>query len=282
MLYYVFMIKKILKGVLILIGILLIGLLVFLAFQKPSHARTWENGHEELPSIAIEDGLITIQNMRDFEWDGPFSAEPNYITDTFNLEEMQTAETIISHFAEFEGMAHIFLSFGFTDGRHINISLETRREADEKFSPLLGLLRQFEIIYVVGTDRDLIGVRTGHRDERVYIYPVIASPEKIQELFVALSEEINDVYANPRFYNTLAHNCTNELTKEVEEISDLDFPLTYKTLLPGFFDEVLYSMNLLSTSTPFETLKKNSLVVNSKVDEKSENYSADVRALGDI
>ena len=191
---------------------------------------------------------------------------------------MDSAEVIISHFAEYEGMAHIFISFGFTDGRHVNVSLETRRESDEKFSPLLGLLRQFEIIYVVGTDRDLIGVRTGHRNERVYIYPVVADPEKIRELFVVLAEDINKVYEEPRFYNTLLHNCTNELTRKVEEISVLDFPITYKTLLPGFFDEVLYEMNLLSTTTPFEELKRNSLVDNSKVDETLETYSADVRS----
>jgi len=272
------MIKKILKIILILVGVLLIALAIFLLLQKPSHDRDWESGHDELPYMQIEDGTITVENMRDFQWDGPFEATQNYITDTFNLEEMDSAEVIISHFAEFEGMAHIFLSFGFMDGRHIDISLETRRESDEKFSPLLGILRQFEIIYVVGTDRDLIGVRTGHRDERVYVYPVTASPEKIQELFITLSEEINDVYEKPRFYNTLLHNCTNELTRKVEKISNLNFPFTYKTFLPGFFDEVLYSMNLVSTSVPFDELKQNALVDNNSVDETSDTYSADVRS----
>ena len=273
------MIKKIFKFLFIIIGVVFIGVLIFLAFQKPSHDRVWENGHEELPYIDIEDKTITVTNMRDFQWSGPYTAEPNYISDTFNLDEMDTAEVIISHFADFEGMAHIFLNFGFVDGRHINISLETRREADETFSPVLGMLRQFEIIYVVGTDRDLIGVRTGHRDERVYIYPtVVSSPKKVQELFVMLAGDINDVYNEPRFYNTLVHNCTNELTKRVEDISELDFPFSYKTLLPGFFDEILYDMGLISTSNPFEITKQNSLVDNSKVDETTEDYSAQVRS----
>jgi hypothetical protein len=272
------MIKKILKFILIAIATLLVVTIIYLAFQTPSHDREWGRGHEELPLISIEDNLITIENMRDFEWTGPFEAEPTYITDTFKLDEMEKVEVIISHFAEYEGMAHIFLSFGFVDGRHVNISLESRREADEKFSPFWGLLRKFEIIYVVGTDRDLLGVRTDHRDERVYVYPtIVSSPEKVRELFLTIAADINDVYENPRFYNTLAHNCTNELTRKVESISELDFPLTYKSLLPGFFDEVLYKMQLLPNTESFATLKESSLVNNDTVDAASPEYSVQIR-----
>ena len=271
--------KKIFKGLLIILLIFIVSICIFLSTQKASHDRIWENGHEELPYIAIEDSTITITNLRDFVWEGPYTAPPTYITETYNLDEMETAEVIISHFAEFEGMAHIFLNFGFLDGRHVNISLETRREADEAFSPLLGLLRQFEIIYVVGTDRDLIGVRTGHRDERVYIYPtVVSSPKKVQELFVMLADDINDVYNTPRFYNTLAHNCTNELTRRVEDISEINFPFTYKTLFPGFFDEVLYDVGLIDTSKPFETIKSNAHIDNTLVDETSLNYNEQVHS----
>lgn len=275
------MIRKTVKGFFILVLIAIVSVTIFLLFQKPSHDRNWEIGHEKLPHITIEGDNIIIDNLRDFRWEGPFSASPNYITDTFNLSEMEDVKVIISHFSDFEGMAHIFLNFGFTDGRHVNISLETRREDDEKFSPLLGLLRQFEIIYVVGTDQDLIGVRTGHRNERVYVYPtIVSSPKKVQELFLSLAEDINEVYNAPRFYNTLVHNCTNELTRPVEEISELDFPFTYKTLFPGFFDEVLYEMGLIDTSKPFEEVKQSALIDNTQVDETSPDFSAQVHKKG--
>jgi hypothetical protein len=277
-LYWYHMKRKILKGILAVFIIAFVGLTIFLLLQKPSHDRDWEIGHEELPHIVIEGDDITIENLRDFEWTGPFSAEPNYITESYKLSDVDKAEVIISHFDEFEGMAHIFLNFGFTDGRHVNISLETRRESDEKFSPVLGLLRQFEIIYVVGTDRDLIGVRTGHRNERVYVYPaVVSSPEKVREMFLLLAGDINAIYEKPRFYNTLTHNCTNELTRRVEDISELNFPFTYKTLFPGFFDEILYNMGLIDTSKPFEEVKQAALLDNTVLDETSPDFSAQVR-----
>jgi hypothetical protein len=192
---------------------------------------------------------------------------------------MNSVDVVISHFAEFEGLAHIFLSFGFTDGRHVSISLESRREKGEKFSPFWGMLDQFEIIYVVATDRDLIGLRTGHRNERVYIYPTVATPEKAQKLFVRLAENINAIYEKPVMYNTLMHNCTNEITREVEGISTIDFPLTYKSILPGYFDEVLYEVKVIDTKKSFEETRRASLVNNTLVNEDDENFAVHVREM---
>ena len=57
------------------------------------------------------------------------------------------------------GPAHAFVSFGFDDGGYVAISVEARREAGETYSPARGLMKQFEIMYVVGDERDLIGLR---------------------------------------------------------------------------------------------------------------------------
>lgn len=270
--------KKIFRILLVLALLVAISLGIFLALQRPSHNRDWELGQEKLPRILVEGDEITIQNLRDFHWTGPFLAEPNYITAQYLLSEMQTVDVVISHFDEFEGLAHIFLSFGFRDGRHVSVSLETRREKDEEFSPTLGLLRQFEIMYVVGTDNDLLGVRTGPREERVYIYPTLASPEKARELFQKLAEDINAVYDRPVFYNTLTQNCTNRLTRRVEEISDVEFPLTYKSILPGYFDEVLYEMRLIQTRGSFEETKRGAFIDNTKADPADPEYAVKIRS----
>lgn len=260
---------------LIILGIA--SLLLFLATQKPSHDRDWELGQEKLPRILIKGDRIMVENLRDFHWTGPFEAQPNYIDAEYSLDQMRTVDVVISHFDEFEGLAHIFLSFGFSDGRHVSISIETRREAGETFSPWLGMLRQFEIIYVVGTDNDLMGVRTGPREERVYIYPTKASPEQVRNLFEKLAQDVNALYKKPIFYNTLIQNCTNRLTRRVEEVSDVKFPFTYKSVLPGYFDEVLYDMRIIKTRGSFEETKKNALVDNAKTDFTDSDYSEKVR-----
>lgn len=243
----------------------------------PSHDRTWETGHEALPYIAEENGQITITNFRHFKWTGPFEATINYTSRSFPLEEITGVSVLISHFSEFEGMAHIFLSFELASGTPIVVSLETRREMGEKFSPVLGILRQFEIIYVVGDEQDLVGVRTDHRDERVYLYPTKATPEQAQKLFSGLAEKINTVYQKPQMYNTLLRNCTNEITREVEQMSELDFPLTWKTILPGYFDEILYEMGIIDTALQFEETKQTHLIDNQIADPDQRDYSRLIR-----
>lgn len=252
--------------------------ILVLLFQ-PSHNRDWELGHEALPQIVYSDNSsqITINNYRNFNWLSKKSAEVNYETRTFDLAAIKTVDVLISHFDDFEGLAHIFLSFGFGNDEYVVVSLETRRESDETFSPLLGILRQFEIIYVVGSEKDIIGVRTGHRDERVYLYPTKATPEQAQKLFNLLAQEINSVYEKPRMYNTLTNNCTNELTRPVEKMSDVRFPLTWKTILPGYFDEVLYDLQLINTDQSFSETKVKHLINNQKVDVQSASYSQDIR-----
>jgi hypothetical protein len=66
-------------------------------------------------------------------------------------------------------VGHTFLSFIFDNAPPLNISIETRPEVGEGFDPIASLFKQFELIYVVGEERDLVGVRTNHRHETVYL-----------------------------------------------------------------------------------------------------------------
>ncbi len=246
---------------------------------KPSHDREWEFGQEKLPRILFEDvNVVKIENYRDFDWKKDGTADQNYITKEFDFNKLDSVDVFISHFDKFEGLAHIFLSFGFKDNGHVVVSLETRRETDEEFSPLLGILRQFEIIYVVGSERDIVGLRTNVRGERVYLYPTKATPEQAKTYFKLVAEDINAIYEKPRIYNTLTHNCVNELTRRAEQVSGLDFPIfTLESILPGYFDKVLYDLKLISTEENFEETKKHHLIQNTNVDKEKETFEKDLR-----
>jgi hypothetical protein len=257
----------------------LVFYLVLVLLFRPSHHRDWELGHEQLPHIiySATSSYITIENYRNFAWTAVKEAAVHYDTKTVDLAKITGVDVFISHFDDFEGLAHIFLSFGFSDGEQVVVSLETRRETHEEFSPLLGLLRQFEIIYVVGSEADIVGVRTGHRDERVYLYPTVATKEQARDLFEAIVMDINAVYEKPRMYNTLTHNCTNELTRPAERISEVRFPLTWKTVLPGYFDKVLYARGVIEQGASFDTVKELHRLDNKTLFVDDENYSASMR-----
>ncbi len=67
-------------------------------------------------------------------------------------------------------------SFIFDNAPPLSISIETRPEVDEGFAPIASMFKQFELIYVVGNERDLVGVRTNHRSEPTYLYRLNTSP----------------------------------------------------------------------------------------------------------
>jgi len=261
----------------IIAGVFLVSWLFLVLVFRPSHERDWEVGQEVLPKIEIKGEEIIIDNFRNFDWKESDKVEKNYETRKLKLNQLEDIDIFISHFDDFEGMAHIFISFGFSNGEQVVISAETRREQGENFSPILGLLRQFEFLYVVGSEKDIIGLRTDLRDERVYLYPSIVTPETAQKIFLEITEDVNKVYEKPRMYNTFTRNCTNELTRKVENVSDADFPVTWKTVLPGYFDEILFEMNLLKTDVSFKETKKRSLIDNQSVSRYDENFKESLR-----
>ncbi|XLQ20667.1 MAG: DUF4105 domain-containing protein [Candidatus Moraniibacteriota bacterium] len=266
------------------VGVIILSILIVVATmglasmtRTPNHDRSWELGHDKLPQIQISGDNITIQNMRDFTWNVDGGADGKYITDKFKLSEMDSVDVIISHFDDFHGLAHIFITFGFENDEYIVVSVETRREENEAFSPWTGLLNKFELIYVVGTERDIIGTRTNVRGEKVYLYNVDAEPKTIQKLFKLIAEDINVIYDTPKFYNTLSWNCINAITRRVEDVADVNFPVTYKMLLPGFVDEVLYDMEIIRQKGTFEEIEMKAEIDNDRVDRDSEDFSNQIR-----
>ncbi len=262
----------------ILAGLLFVTVgLVVLWSLSPSHERNWEFGQEQLPVFRTEGNTLIVEHFRNFAWTGELTAESRYETRRFDLAQLSDLDVFISHFDDLEGIAHIFLSFGFSDGGHLVISLESRREVGETFSPFRGLFRQYEIIYVVGSEADIVGARTKWRGERVYRYPTVATPEQSRLLLDRLVEDINGIAATPKFYNTLTNNCTNELTRRVEDMSTVQFPLTWKTLLPGYFDEVLYEMGLIKSAGSFAETKRVHLIDNTLADPREPSFSQHLR-----
>lgn len=263
----------------ICIGACTLGILIFgwwFYHTKPSHNRNWELGQERLPLFTVEANRLKIDNFRNFAWKAPLQADANYETRFFNLDLISELDVFISHFDEFEGLGHIFLSFGFSDGRHVAVSLESRRENGEIFSPLHGLFRQYELMYIVGSEEDLVGSRLFYRGERVYHYKTVASPQQTKSLLLKLGESINQLAQTPRFYNTATRNCTNEITRQVEDVVAIDFPSSAKTFLPGYFDEVLYAMELLEAKGTFYETKRQARIYRS-LDPKDPDFSKKLR-----
>ena len=228
------------------LGLVSLSILFWMTWHTPRHDRLWAAAQERLARVDFEGDQVRIHDFRFFRYraDGTV-ATPAYETRTFRIDDLASVWLGISHFGRF-GMAHTFMSFGFKDGRYLAISIEARREKDEGYNPLAGLFRKYDLIHVVGDERDIVGVRSHIRNERVYLYRLNLSPWQAENLFVSMLAVVNEIYQSPRFYNTLMDNCLTGIVRYAKAIPFWQRWVDYRLILPGFFDEVAYGLGVLA------------------------------------
>ena len=134
--------------------------------------------------------------------------------------------------------------------------IEIRKEAGEDYDPIKGFLRQYELMYVVADERDMIQLCSVYRDEDVYMYRVKATREQARAMFVDMLQRANKLIDDPEFYNTLTNNCTNNIQRHVNRITPGRVPYQLGVLLPGLSDRLAYNLGLIDTDLPFEQAKE--------------------------
>ena len=252
----------------------------FVGKLTPSNNRDWVPEMATLPyAVAGVDGSsLTIHNIRNSRYVSAEDYLVQHYDRTIRIGDVQSADYIVAPFNGASALAHTMLSFGLTDGSFIVVSVEVRKERDEEYSAVLGLGRKFELMYVVGDERDLIRVRTGHKDTAVYVYPTVATPVHAQALFIDIMTRVNKLAVEPEFYNTLTNNCTTNIKSHVNQIANNRLKYDWRVLLPAHSAKYAYDVGLLDNSIPFEHLQSLSLV-NDLADRyyDAPNFSAQIR-----
>ncbi|WP_426731603.1 DUF4105 domain-containing protein [Myxococcus faecalis] len=233
----------------------------FWAFSHaPSNQREWAPDLARMARAEVEGSRVTIHDVRDFRYRSTTDWDASWYTATYDAKELTGAWFIVEPFSGFYGAAHTMVSFGFSDGRYVVFSVEVRREKGETFSAVGGLFRQFELVYVVGDERDLVQLRANHRRDDVYLYPVNASKERISDFFLDMVARMNALHEHPEFYNSVYNNCTTNLVRHFEKVSALKVPYDHRTLLPAFSDELAYELDLIDRDAPLADVRARHLI----------------------
>jgi hypothetical protein len=225
---------------------------------QPSHDRNWAPEVAVMPRAQIEGDRIRIEGVRDFKYESRENFTPRYKTREVLLSNLVAVDFYISYWMP-GPIGHTFLSFVFSDAPPLSVSIEVRPESTEGYSPIGSLFKQFELIYVVGEEPDIVGVRTNHRDEDVYLYRIRAEKENARRLFLIYMQRINELADHPEFYHLLSNSCTVNIVRYAGSIgSPMPFDIRY--YLNGLADRALYRDGRLSTSVSFEDLRQRSLI----------------------
>jgi hypothetical protein len=243
-----------------LLGAVLLTATIGWTTIEPSNHRQWLGEQRLMPRARFDGSHVTIDNVRNFRWGPGGHVEPAWDARTYDLDALSGVWYVLTPFSrDRRGPAHAFVSFGFDDGSHVAISVEARREEGEQYSIARGLLQRFEVIYVVGDERDLIQLRVLRGDD-VYVYPMRASRGQIRSLFTDMLERANDLYEHPEFYSTLSNNCTTNLLAHVNTIADEPIRYGRRVLLPGYSDEIAHERGLIDTDLPLDAARERFLI----------------------
>ena len=226
------------------LGFSLVALIWYLA-QSPSNDRIWTNDQEVLPSVHFQDDSIYIENIRNFSYTSTSTYTPSYYNKRVDPQSVRSVDFIVEPFGSI-GAAHTFLSFGFDDGSYLAISIEIRKEIGESFSPWKGLLRQYELMYVIADERDVINLRANYRKDTVYLYPTTATREQARELFVDMLQRVEKLYSTPEFYNTITNNCTTNIVRHINTLREEPLGWDHRMLFPENSDVLAQELGFIA------------------------------------
>lgn len=230
---------------------------------KPSNDRSWVNDNKRLANAEFKGDYVIIKNIRDFNWRSTRDYDERWIEKKFNLTEVSKIWFVLEYFdPKKRQMAHTILGFEFKDGSRICCSIEVRRERGEKYHPIRGFFRQYELIYVWATESDAIGVRTRCRRKSVthLFEAVVLGPGNERRMLESYLNRTNKLYEDPEWYNTITNTCTTNIVKHVNEVYPGRVPRAIAILLPGLSPKMLYKNNLVKINSSLEKTLEESII----------------------
>lgn len=228
--------------------------------KMPSNNRNWRPDLAVLPIAEFEGDKIKLYHIRDCTYRTEEDYDVRHFDKEFKVTDVQSVDFIVVPFQNTPALAHTMLSFGLADGQQIVVSVEGRLEQGEQYSTLGGAMDGYELMVVVGTERDLILLRTEVRKVDVYLYPTRVTPAQAQRLFMAMMTRANQLARQPEFYDLLTNNCTTNIVDHINQLKPGAIPSDIRVLLPGHSDRLAYDLGLLAVNGPFDQIRAASRV----------------------
>ena len=242
-------------------AIMVAGFAVVLAWWftiKPSNDGNWQPDVAQLAWAEVNGDEVTLHNVRNCDYRTETDYTTRWETRTARISHITGIDLAINYWGS-PWIAHPIVSFQFTDTPPVCFSIETRKQTGQSYSAIRGLYRQFELIYVVADERDVIRLRTNYRKENIYLYRTTISPTQARERFLEYIHSLNALRNKPRWYNAITTNCTTSI--RTQHPPNERMPWDLRILLNGKGDELLFEHHRIVTAgLPFPELKARSLI----------------------
>ncbi|MEO5925681.1 MAG: DUF4105 domain-containing protein [Bryobacteraceae bacterium] len=182
----------------------------------PSNDRPWQQDVEKLPLATVDGNQVTIHNLRNFDYQTETQYVSRWDTRKVDLSALRGVDLFVTHWGA-PLIAHMIVSFRFgvpgQDDQFVAMSIEARKTIGQEYSALRGLFRQYNLVYLVADERDVVRLRTNYRkDETVRLYHTLLNPTDSKALFLQYLHWMEEQRRQPQWYNALTANCSSSVT----------------------------------------------------------------------
>ena len=98
----------------------------------------------------------------------------------------------------------------------------------------------------------------------------------MEDFFLAMVEDANDLHESPALYNTVLDNCLTNLLKHTKLLDNFAFA-DLRVLLPGRTDRLTYALDVTPNNMPFDEARQRATIdpLLSEIDDP--DFSASLR-----
>lgn len=220
----------------------------------PRNDRDWAPDVAHGVTAEIDGDVITLRNVRNFDWRTENEGLARWETRVYRLSELESLDVFTSVW-DSPAIAHTLVSFGFSGGRHLVFSAEIRREKGEEFSSIGGFFKQFEMVLIAADERDIVRLRTNFRKEDVSLFPVDADAKFRRALLLSYLEYGNHLATHPEWYETIRSNCTTVVYRLARTLAP-GAGLDWRILFSGYLPDYLYDHGYIARVLPLAEVKQ--------------------------
>ena len=254
-------------------GLVLTIVLFWHFSKKPSNERNWVAENARMAYAEYQGDEVVLKNVRDFNWRTTRDYDERWTEWRFKPSEVSKIWLILEYFdPKRKPIAHTLVSFEFEDGRRLACSIEVRREKGEKYHPIRGMLREYELLYVWSTESDSIGVRARCRKKsKTHLFEgVVLGEGNHQRLLESFLRRTNRLHDSPEWYHSITNTCTTNIVGHVNEIYPGRVPRAVSIFLPGLSPKLLERNNLIRIDQDLDGTLDASLIDQKCVDWDTE------------
>lgn len=193
------------------IAVMMVIIMCWYIMIPASQTRNWAPEYAKTAYSEIEDGILNLHNFRFCRYKTEHDFDVRYEVRRYDLKKVNSLDFIFVPRGDSSLFAVNMLSFGFSDGQQLCVSIEPRLEKGESFSFFRGLFKQYELAYVFADERDLIGLYSSFARTDVYVFPLRRSPDECRKLLSFILAKADYLAIHPEFYNSVAENTFNSL-----------------------------------------------------------------------